>query len=82
MKILSLLNLIGKLTRTSRLFVRARNYGVNPLTTIKAIYVVRDKHDGNDLDNYGAYRYATDMDKDKELGFELIFEDKRNGRTD
>lgn len=72
MKILTFINYIQKLTRTHRLFVRARNYGLNELTNIIPVYVVPNKHE-EDTQMYGKYRYAHDMDRNPELVYELIF---------
>lgn len=74
MKILTFINLMQKLTRTQRIFIRASNYGVNPLTHVKPVFVVKELHN-MDPQVYGRYRYATAMDKNPEEGIELIFKE-------
>jgi hypothetical protein len=79
MKLLTFINLAQKLVRTNRLFIRARHYGLNPIGEVKVIKVIKDVHDGTDLEHYGEYRYAHSLDKpaNVEEGYELIFREPK-----
>ena len=81
MKILTLLNYLQKLPRTARLFVRARNFGLNEITDIEQVVVRRSRYiSGNGHQEYGRFEYGDSHDLqrgDAIEGFELIFKDKK-----